>query len=199
MTGEDTEPLVGEQLALDLLNTRPAGLEGRKDLLATAQLLARWLDLQGARLAGAAGDGTAPQRADLAPVHAVRDHTEAAVRALMRGARPPASALRGLNQAMGAAPSVPELHWDGTAVTITPRRPGRLGIRLAAVLAQSAADLLTDPAFERVKECEADGCVMLFLPAHPRRRWCVSAKCGNRARVARHYRRQRDGSREPSL
>ena len=27
------------------------------------------------------------------------------------------------------------------------------------------------------------------LPAHPRRRWCSPARCGNRARVARYYQR----------
>ncbi|MEV8411642.1 CGNR zinc finger domain-containing protein, partial [Streptomyces niveus] len=30
-----------------------------------------------------------------------------------------------------------------------------------------------------------------FVRSHPRREWC-SADCGNRARVARHYRRRRD-------
>ncbi|MFI9723085.1 CGNR zinc finger domain-containing protein [Streptomyces sp. NPDC052396] len=197
MTGDDIEPLVGEQLALDLLNTRPAGPEGRLDLLADPQRLSRWLDLQGDRLAGTAA-GRRPGPADLAPVHAVREHTEAAVRAALRGARPPAAALRGLNEALRAAPCVRELRWDGTAVAATPHRAGRLGVQLAAVLAEAAADLLSDPGFAKVKECEADDCVLLFLPAHPRRRWCVSAKCGNRARVARHYRRQRERTPYPA-
>jgi predicted RNA-binding Zn ribbon-like protein len=34
---------------------------------------------------------------------------------------------------------------------------------------------------------------MLFLPAHPRRRWCSPQLCGNRVRVARYYRRHRSG------
>ncbi|MFF4211720.1 CGNR zinc finger domain-containing protein [Streptomyces sp. NPDC001796] len=37
---------------------------------------------------------------------------------------------------------------------------------------------------------------MLFLPAHPRRRWCSAARCGNRVRVARHYQRRKAGQRE---
>jgi predicted RNA-binding Zn ribbon-like protein len=32
---------------------------------------------------------------------------------------------------------------------------------------------------------------MVFLPAHPRRRWCSPTRCGNRARVARYYQRHR--------
>ncbi|MEU9839973.1 CGNR zinc finger domain-containing protein [Actinomadura sp. NPDC048032] len=45
--------------------------------------------------------------------------------------------------------------------------------------------------------CEADDCVLLFLPAHPRRRWCSAARCGNRVRVARHYRRHRPAEPGP--
>jgi predicted RNA-binding Zn ribbon-like protein len=77
------------------------------------------------------------------------------------------------------------MDWDGTTVTARTRRDGRLGPRLAARLAEAAADLLTHPAIGNLRECEADDCVMLFLPAHPRRRWCSPTRCGNRARVAR--------------
>ncbi|OSZ55283.1 hypothetical protein OQI_39455, partial [Streptomyces pharetrae CZA14] len=118
-------------------------------------------------------------------------HTEAALRALLDGRRPPESALRSLADAQRAAPAVRVPVWDGTAVTAPPRRTGPLGTRLAALLAEAAAALLADPAVARVKECEADDCVLLFLPAHPRRRWCSPARCGNRTRVARHYRRHR--------
>lgn len=70
-----------------------------------------------------------------------------------------------------------------------PHRP--FGVRPAARLAESAADLLTDPAVTTVPECEADDCVMLFLPTHPRRRWCSPSRCGNRARAARYYQRHK--------
>lgn len=183
-------PPTGEPLPLDLVNTRPLSGTGRADLLGTPDRLADWLARQRGRL-GAEADGPAPTEADLAPVHAVRDHTEAALRALLDGRRPPESALRSLADAQRAAPAVRVPVWDGTAVTAPPRRTGPLGTRLAALLAEAAAALLADPAVARVKECEADDCVLLFLPAHPRRRWCSPARCGNRTRVARHYRRHR--------
>jgi predicted RNA-binding Zn ribbon-like protein len=183
-------PPTGEPLPLDLVNTRPLSGTGRADLLGTPDRLAAWLARQTDRL-GAEADGPAPTEADLAPVHAVRDHTEAALRALLDGRRPPESALRALADAQRAAPAVRVPVWDGTAVTAPPRRTGPLGTRLAALLAEAAATLLADPAVARVKECEADDCVLLFLPAHPRRRWCSPARCGNRTRVARHYRRHR--------
>ncbi|MER5184162.1 CGNR zinc finger domain-containing protein [Streptomyces sp. NPDC002896] len=58
-------------------------------------------------------------------------------------------------------------------------------------LAEAAAELLADPAVTKIRECEAEDCVMLFLAAHPRRRWCSAARCGNRVRVARHYQRHK--------
>lgn len=48
----DSEPLTGEALALDLVNTRPAGGDGRVDLLATAQQLSDWLEREAYRLPG---------------------------------------------------------------------------------------------------------------------------------------------------
>jgi predicted RNA-binding Zn ribbon-like protein len=184
----ESEPLTGEALALDLINTRPLSADGRVDLLGTPPQLSRWLALEADRLQE---DVTvaAPARDDLLPVHIVREHTEAAVRALLNATAPPASALRGLTEAQRAAPPVRELGWDGTTVTATSRRSGPLGVRLAAALAEAAAQLLTDPAIGRLKECEAGDCVMVFLPSHPRRRWCSPIRCGNRTRVARYYRR----------
>lgn len=190
----DTGPLTGEHLAIDLVNTRPATEDGRADLLDTPQRLAAWLALEPA-LQAEAGDAT-PTAADLAPVHAVREHVDAALQALLHGNRPPRAALRGLTEAERAAPAVRELDWDGAAVTATPKRTGRLGVRLAARLAEAAADLLTDPAIGTLRKCEADDCVAVFLPAHPRRRWCSPTRCGNRARVARYYRRHK--GRTPS-
>jgi predicted RNA-binding Zn ribbon-like protein len=186
-----SEPPTGEPLPLDLVNTRPLNGASRTDLLGTPDRLAAWLARQADRLGAEAVELT-PVDADLPPVHAVRDHTEAALRALMAGRRPPEAALRGLADAQRAAPAVRAPAWDGTAVVAPPRRTGPLGVRLAALLAESAATLLADPAVARIRECAADDCVLLFLPAHPRRRWCSPTRCGNRVRVARHYRRQKE-------
>ena len=179
----DPVPLTGEPLALDLVNTRPAGA----DLIATVDGLAVWLALEGDRVP----EPETPAAADLAPVHAVREHAAVAVEHARRGGRPPGAALDGLAEAQRLAPAIKRLSWDGTALVATAERPGRYGVRLAAHLAEAAAVLLADPAIGRVRDCEADGCTLLFLPAHPRRRWCSAARCGNRERVARYYARRK--------
>jgi predicted RNA-binding Zn ribbon-like protein len=183
-------PLTGEPLVLDLLNTRPHAAAGPVDLLATPAGLRAWLDVQAHRLAPSAGDAPVTQ-ADLAAVHAVREHAAAAVDRARQGKRPPAASLRALEAALRAAPTHRQLGWDGAAVTSILRRTGPFGARLAAELAESAADLLTDPAVTGVRVCAAPDCVLLFLPAHPRRQWCSAARCGNRARVARYYERHK--------
>ncbi|MBB2742152.1 UNVERIFIED_ORG: putative RNA-binding Zn ribbon-like protein [Microbispora rosea subsp. rosea] len=193
----DLVPLTGEPLALDLVNTRPHTPDGPVDLIATPEGLRAWLGLQADRLGGVLSEGGQVPLTDddlaaaVDAVHEVREHAAAAIDQARRGLRPHEGALRGLNRAQRAAPAVRTLAWDGAAVTVVPRRDGPPGVRLAAVLAEAAAELLTDPAVTTVRECAADDCAMLFLPAHPRRRWCSAERCGNRARVARHYRRHR--------
>jgi predicted RNA-binding Zn ribbon-like protein len=58
---------------------------------------------------------------------------------------------------------------------------------------QSAGELLTSPARDRLRECAAPGCAWLFLVASKNRsrRWCDMSVCGNRAKARRHYRRER--------
>ncbi|MGW6207161.1 ABATE domain-containing protein [Streptomyces sp. NPDC055089] len=185
------EPLTGELLALDLLNTLPYTAQGppADHLADTAGLLA-WLTLEGERLPGAVGVREV-SRDDLAAVRAVRAAASEAVAAARRGERPPQPSLRALNEAQLAAPAVRYAEWNGEAVVAPARRSGPPGVRVAAALAEEVAELLADPALASIRECEAEDCTMLFVPAHPRRRWCSAARCGNRARVARYYRRHK--------
>ncbi|MXM68139.1 hypothetical protein GR925_33060 [Streptomyces sp. HUCO-GS316] len=183
----DLVPLTGEPLALDLVNTRPTA----GDLLASPGDLRSWWVLQADRL-----PEEVPQQvtaADLAAVRAVREHTARALDHVRRGEEPAAADLEALNRAQRAAPAVSEVAWTGSAVVATRRRDGSAGRRLAACLAEAAAELLADPAVTKIRECEAEDCVMLFLATHPRRRWCSAARCGNRVRVARHYQRHKAG------
>ncbi|MEU7486970.1 ABATE domain-containing protein [Streptomyces sp. NPDC042319] len=182
----DLVPLTGEPLALDLVNTRPTVGE----LLATPEDLRAWVAMQAERLPGAPEKITATE---LAAVHAVREHAARALEHGRHGTRPSQTDLDALNEAQRSAPAISEVAWNGTGLTVTRRRGGSSAEQLAAWLAEATAELLADPAVTRIRQCEADDCVLLFLPAHPRRRWCSAARCGNRMRVARHYQRNRAG------
>lgn len=179
------EPLTGEPLALDLVNTVVSTPGGEADLLQSADDLQAWLAAQRERLE------TADCQIDLGAVRALRAHITHAIEAARAGAPPDPEALRAITDAQRDAPAYQELGWNGQTVTSTVRRPGTPTAVLLAQLAEAAASLLASPAIGLVRCCEGPGCRMLFLPAHPRRRWCSPASCGNRARVARYYQRHK--------
>lgn len=118
----------------------------------------------------------------------LRGHVEAAVLAAREGNEPD---LAPLNAALRGAPAFEVLTWNGGVMT-SRERAGDEAARTLAVLASAAAELLASPAVLKVKTCEAPTCRLLFVPAHPRRRWCDPATCGNRVRVARYYQRHKD-------
>src|SRR5580700_2099162 len=169
-------PLTGEPLALDLVNTVASPPGGEVDLLESADDLRAWLAAERDRL-----DITDGQ-IDLSAVRAIRAHITRAVEAARASTPPPLEALHAITDAQRNAPAYQELGWNGQAITVTTRRPGNATAVLLAQLAEAAATLLASPAIGLVRRCR-----MLFLPAHPRRRWCSPATCGNRARVARYY------------
>jgi len=181
-------PLVGEPLALDLVNTRPNTPKGTVDLLATSGGLAAWLALQAHRLP------TEPNRitpADLADLLALREHITTAINAARWRRRPPSAVLQALTRAEASAARWREIAWVNGTLTVAPRRHGSAGQRLLADLAAAGTDLLIDPAVTTVRQCEAARCRLLFLPSRPRRRWCSPQLCGNRTRVARYYQRHK--------
>lgn len=169
--------LIGEPLALDLINTCTRDA----DLLATPDTFQDWLSAQAGRLA------TPDAEIDLNAVRTLRRQVGDAVEHARSGQAPPVQAVQALNAALQGAPAYREITWPGVSM----KRGGDATQNLLAELAEAAVDLLTDPAIAKVRSCEGQGCRLLFLPGHPRRRWCSPAQCGNRTRVARYSRRHK--------
>jgi len=69
-----------------------------------------------------------------------------------------------------------------------------------ATVAGSLAHYLADHDAHRLGVCADDTCGWLFIDESPagRRRWCDMRTCGNRAKVARHRARAREGSQAAS-
>ncbi|MCC6140329.1 MAG: ABATE domain-containing protein [Nitrospira sp.] len=65
--------------------------------------------------------------------------------------------------------------------------------RLLALLADSASDLLCTADLSLVKKCRNNACVLYFYDTtkNHARQWCSMQLCGNRIKVAAHYRRKR--------
>ncbi|MBB4920337.1 CGNR zinc finger domain-containing protein [Streptosporangium saharense] len=184
-------PLTGEPLALDLINTKGGSPDGPVDHLATVEGLRRWLTAQAHRLPQPAADLT---EADRAAVVELREAMTTVVDLARRGLEPPGWALRALSDADRLASPYRTLDWSEGRVVVGAEREGDYRSTLLSLLAGATIDLLAGP-IGTVRDCEGPGCCMLFLPAHPRRRWCSPELCGNRVRVARYYRRH--AGREP--
>jgi len=91
----------------------------------------------------------------------------------------------------------PELVWPADGPPIRAHRPrGDAGLAVELIVHQGI-ELLTGPGRDALRACLAPNCLLFFAKDHPRRQWCSPA-CGNRARVARHYRRHRGGSSSDS-
>ncbi|MGW6736140.1 CGNR zinc finger domain-containing protein [Streptomyces sp. NPDC055013] len=190
--------------ALELASTiRHDGDGGVADDLMTGDGLARWIQAQSDLLAGHV------RTADIAADDDLRREIvelRRAVRALFARAvspAPPSSAdarrlmsadqaLAHLNTVAARETVVPQLDWptDDTPTVLLLSAESDPKVRLVAALARAAIDFLSGPQRIQLRACTAPRCVRYFVKSHGRQEWCKPS-CGNRARAARHYRRQR--------
>ncbi|PPS68392.1 zf-CGNR multi-domain protein [Streptomyces sp. 46] len=89
-----------------------------------------------------------------------------------------------VNAAAAAPPLVARIEPGGTRSWA----PGATGTHLLATVARDAIDLFTGPYADRVRECGAHDCHLLFVDtSRPgRRRWCAMEHCGNREKARVH-------------
>lgn len=177
--------LLGEPLALDLVNTcvRRAGAE--VDLLDSPAALGAWLRAEHGRVAWTG----AADAADLADVRTLRDAIDRLLRARRDRTRGARADVARVNRALAPGRARPQLEWGASGPTMKPPPAPRRRHALLHALASDAVTLLTGPDADRVRECAHPDCRLQFVAHNPRRHWCSSQLCGNRARVARHYRR----------
>ncbi|MGW2372193.1 MULTISPECIES: CGNR zinc finger domain-containing protein [Kitasatospora] len=179
-------------LAVAFANTLVATRGKVRDTLAAPEDLTAWLTPDTPDAAGTA-PGAALGEADLTAFRALRDAIRAVLRAFVDGEPAPADEVERINEASAAAPRWPVLVADGAGYAVT-RRTDRAPVPAAlGALAHDAAALLTGPLAADLRACHGPGCVQFFVKDHPRREWCGPG-CGNRARAARHYHRQRGHS-----
>jgi predicted RNA-binding Zn ribbon-like protein len=180
-------PLLGEPLSLDLVNTRIRRDGADVDLLDKPSALATWLAAEAGRQPWS-GAATA---ADLQAVRALRDAIAALLAAQRTGVPPPPAALRAVNKILSTSASTTRLVWASAGPRVKVQATMSKQDALLHALALDAVGILASPQANLLRTCEHPDCVLQFLARNPRRRWCSAAVCGNRARVARHYFRQR--------
>ncbi|NEC70443.1 zf-CGNR multi-domain protein [Streptomyces sp. WAC05458] len=175
-------------LCLELLTTGGPGAYARWEVLHRPEDLVDWVGRS--RLPG--GLELTVEQADVRRARTLRDalFLLTADRAHGRPLRPEHVAV--VNAAAAEAPLAARIEADGTRGWA----PGATGARLLSTVARDAIDLFTGPYADRVRECGADDCRLLFVDtSRPgRRRWCAMEHCGNREKARAHRARQAPGT-----
>ena len=172
-------PMVGDHLALDLLNTEANSDGAPADYWNSGADVRRWL----ARF-GIASDAAVDLPALLVQARALRAVARTLIAQRKAGR---VGDVDGLDVYLAAYASAPRLERgpDG-ALTLT-RVPRAAPIAaLLGPVAEAVARLLVDGDFDQVRQCEHPDCILWFLDrtkAH-KRRWCSMALCGNRYKAA---------------
>jgi predicted RNA-binding Zn ribbon-like protein len=192
-----TFTFVGERLCVDFVNTELVEAGARIDLLRGFDELVEWcvqagtVDAAQARTLRADWSGR-PEAADAhREAVAFRRTLRAMLESLAARLRVPASSLDAINAVLREAASERQVARTREGYALRVRRIVDTPGRLLAAVAESAATLLTADDLSLVRACQNPDCVLFFYDTtrNHKRRWCSMAACGNRAKVAAHYRR----------
>ena len=189
---------VGNHPCLDLINTQLIAKGEPRDLLESVDDLSLWL--RQAKLLTAS-------QAKIAKVHL---HNEEAA-SLLERTKTLRATFRIVAERVAAGKAVPDSAIDTTNQFLAQRlgytelvrteeglkrRFHSLAtqqVELLAPLLESAADLLSSGGLCLIKKCANAACILYFLDTtkNHTRNWCSMQMCGNRMKVAAHYRRSR--------
>jgi len=125
-----------------------------------------------------------------AVVAAVRELRETAAQvayAALEQVKPPASAIKKLEERFNRAQEAERLNWDGTKLAWHLEDSMPVAELPLWLLARSAAALMTSDQMEMLRECGNPECRWLFLDTSKNhtRRWCDMKICGNRMKARR--------------
>ena len=187
---------VGNQLALDFLNTRPRQDGEFTEFLPDLAALLRWFGAatlitgrDQARLAKKWQNDSSANRF-LKEVREFRETLRAEVIALESGHEVRRSTLRGLDRLLAEHPMRKRI--DADRLLTEGWFPIETPEDLFAPLAQAAAELFTEADRTRIRQCDA--CVLHFLDTSKKgtRHWCSMNLCGNRSKVAAYAARKKN-------
>ncbi|MER5917986.1 ABATE domain-containing protein [Streptomyces sp. NPDC001982] len=196
--------LLGEPLPVELMNSVTLDRGHTHDALDSDADATAWLRAVAHRLATESAINADHLSEDaVRPVaealRALRDALRHLAAEATEDPRPPATAPEltrpeAITRLNALAHTWPELVWpaDGhpSRAYRSPGTPADLAVQH---IAHQAVELFTGPDCDRLRPCLAPNCLLFFVKNHARREWC-SPTCGNRMRVARHYRRHHPAS-----
>jgi predicted RNA-binding Zn ribbon-like protein len=174
---------IGNQLALDFLNTRPVVDGHPVEFLPDSQSLLCWLIASGllAKRPAHWNDG------DVGTFLDFREALRQAVIGIEAGKPASRAFVRQVNDLLAAHPFIDQIGADGKRHRQF--QPDGPADALGPIL-DATVDLLTIVDPEKIRKC--DQCVLHFYDSSKKggRRWCSMKLCGNRFKVAAYARRK---------
>jgi len=180
-------PMVGDHLAMDLLNTQARSHGEVIDYWNTADDVLRWLQRH-AVVPQTSRAGVVPAGL-LTHARTLREHARELI---AKRKQEKAADIGGLNRYLHAYLSAPNLERDSEGKFVLTRvARGDAMASLLGPVAEAVAQLLVEGDFALVKQCEHPDCVLWFYDrtkSH-KRRWCSMAQCGNRHKASQFRKR----------
>jgi predicted RNA-binding Zn ribbon-like protein len=190
---------VGNQLALDFLNTKPILESAPVELLGNAAALERWLIASGVVTSGKnrtlvrAWRNSRRAEAFAHKLIAFRERLRTGVLQLEAGTLPGDAFLAEVDMLLQEHPQRISLRKEGSRVVrgvfFEPKKPEDVWAPIVA----ATAELLSELEPSRIRQCESESCVVHFYDTSKKgsRRWCSMNICGNKLKVAAYQRRRR--------
>ncbi len=183
----EVAPVVGDHLAMDLLNTEARSQGCVVDYWNTDKDVLQWLARHGvvepSKGRSVVADGL------LTHARMLRTHARELIMKRKEGR---VGDIRVLNQFLRAFVSSPQLERESEGnFKLTRVARGDAISSLLGPVAEAVAQLLVEGDFSLVKQCEHPDCILWFYDrtkSH-KRRWCSMAQCGNRYKASQFRRR----------
>jgi predicted RNA-binding Zn ribbon-like protein len=190
---------VGNHPCLDFINTeiiqqgQPVDLLGSFEDLVAWLVQAQFLDVMEAKEAVGRWSGQREGMRLFEEVKGFRAALRAAVERIAMGGRVPPSALSAINELLSRRVGYTQLVRGRSGFEREHHSESNGADRLLVPLAEAASDLLCDADLSLIKRCRNASCILHFYDTtkNHARRWCSMSLCGNRMKVAAHYRRRR--------
>lgn len=190
---------LGNHRCLDFINTqfiknsRPVDLlEGFHDLVSWL-IGAQILDATQAKEAIRRWSGQRGGDRVFEQARAFRQTLRQMVEMIVRGRTVPSASVAAINTHLRRRWGYPQLVQRGGRFETETLAELEEPINLLIPIAEAAADLLSHGDLSLLKRCQNRACVLYFYDTtkNHARRWCSMRVCGNRTKVAAHYRRKR--------
>lgn len=177
---------IGNNLAIDLTNTEVIRDGALIDLLQDKAALLRWV-----QTAELLVDSRAITTTVLDDALELRSALKNTCSARMKGRAASKKDLATINKCLAHHTTTQVLRCKEGVFALQSAQKNLSPAMLLGYIAHEGAHLLASPQAQRLKRCQNPDCVLVFVDTSrsKKRRWCSMEGCGNRAKVATHYRK----------